>query len=849
MCQGSSTTSKDHNVSTAPSPDRPARRYQPLLVVLGAVCLGIFVDRHGGVGLGTWWAVTLAGSLAWFVLRRLGRDRAACVLLLLAAGATAGAWHHLRWSRFAVDDLGTFASARGQPACLEAVVAKGSQVLPAPPYDPMRVIPRDECTQLELCVERIRDGLDWRSASGRTTLMVSGRRPGIRAGDRVRVFGRLAATRHARNPGQSNQAEHLRGDRVRARLWAGYPACVTVIERAGGWQPARWLEAIQNRAGDELARRLDPRHAGLASALVLGNREDLGPSRSTAFRESGMAHLLAVSGLHVGIIVLGLAWALRLLRVPRVPAVVLVMLAAVAYTILTGARPPAVRASILVVVLSIGILSGRHPARFNALAAAALVVLALNPADLFRTGPQLSFLAVAAIMWVAPNWVGSWKWKPDAPLERLVDAARPWWSRWFRGGLRSTGKLLGVSAVLWLALLPLVTARFHLVAPAAIFLNVLLWIPMTMALCSGFLVLTLGWLVPPLGAAAGWVCNESLALIDWTVHGVQRVPWGHCWVPGPAPWWLWGFYGGALVVALAGRWRPPRRWLVALAAGWVGIGLLSASWPARSERLGCTFLAVGHGLAVVLELPDGRAVLYDAGSMTSPYGAARSITGCLWDQGITRLDAVVLSHADADHYNALPGVLQRMPVGVVYVPPTMFSDESRPLRALREAIAAAGVPIRELVANDRLDGGQSCRIEVLHPLRHGPAASDNAGSMVLLIEYAGRRILLPGDLEPPGLDDVLAEEPIDCDVILVPHHGSRRSSPPGLMAWCRPEWAVISGSLAREPKATEDVYRAASVRVLHTGRAGAVRVEIDASGRLCVTSAMPHSGLSSVPAN
>jgi competence protein ComEC len=162
----------------------------------------------------------------------------------------------------------------------------------------------------------------------------------------------------------------------------------------------------------------------------------------------------------------------------------------------------------------------------------------------------------------------------------------------------------------------------------------------------------------------------------------------------------------------------------------------------------------------------------------------------------------------------------------------MFSRENRPLAALREAIGRAGVPIRELAAGDRLAGRGPWRIEVLHPVRRGGRATDNADSLVLLVEHAGRRILLTGDLEPPGLGDVLAEEPIDCDVLLVPHHGSHSSSPPGLVAWSRPEWAVISGSLSRDPAGTEAAYREAGVRVLNTGRVGAVGVAWEGFGDL-----------------
>jgi competence protein ComEC len=160
----------------------------------------------------------------------------------------------------------------------------------------------------------------------------------------------------------------------------------------------------------------------------------------------------------------------------------------------------------------------------------------------------------------------------------------------------------------------------------------------------------------------------------------------------------------------------------------------------------------------------------------------------------------------------------------------MFEEENRSLAALREAIGEWGVPVREIFANDRLRGGQRCLIEVLHPPRRGVLGNDNANSLVLAIEYGGRRILLPGDLEPPGLDAVLAEEPWDCDVLLAPHHGSGRSNPPGLARWSAPEWVVVSGSLNDYEPDTEATYRAAGGEVLHTGRVGAVRVVIEKGG-------------------
>jgi competence protein ComEC len=412
----------------------------------------------------------------------------------------------------------------------------------------------------------------------------------------------------------------------------------------------------------------------------------------------------------------------------------------------------------------------------------------------------------------------------------LIDENRPWWERVGFKAIRYVRGLFLASLIVWAVTMPLIMARFHVVSWLAALLAVVLLPFMTVALVSGFVLLTLGWLIPPLGALAGWICNGSLAVINIVIDGAQKAPRGHFWVAGPEDWWLWVFYTGLAAVVAGRLWKPHWRWCTGLLVGWIAVGLAVWGFSGRSDRLECTFLSVGHGLATVLELPDGHVVLYDAGSFASPDGAALSVASCLWEHGHHHLDAVVISHADADHYNAFPSLIRRVSVGVVYAPPSMLMARSRALVALRDAIEEEGVPLRPLTIGERLvagDGQELHSIRVLHPPPQGAPASDNAGSVVLLVEALGRRVLLPGDLEPPGLDMLLASPPVDSDVLLVPHHGSKRSSPPGLISWCRPEFAVISGSLRRDPTEIETVYLRAGSRVFHTGRSGAVRVVIE----------------------
>jgi len=818
------------------------------VIVLVAVCVGIVADRLCGLPVAVWSTTAGAAWIGWIVLWRRRWDRTAGVVVLVSVAACAGLWHHMRWNLFADDDLGCYARPAAGPVCVEAVAISGPRLRPAPEPDPMHILPPVDRTRVEVELVGIRDRARWLPASGRTRLTVDGHLLGVHAGDRLRIFGELSAPRAPANPGGFDYAAYHRTDRRLSRLRSAYPDCVAVVRRGHALGPMRWIEHIRTAGQQLLWRYLDERRAGLAATVLLGAREEIGTERLEAFMETGTVHLLAISGLHVGIVAGALFLGLRLALVRRTQAALVVAAVAVLYTMLTDARPPAIRATILVLVLCASTCLGRRALSFNSLAAAALVVLVLNPADVASTGVHLSFLAVAGLMWFAPGWLGTTSAR--ARFDRMLLASRPWpwrmlWMFW-----RSVRHLTLVSALIWLLTLPLTMARFHLLAPAAVVLNTILWLPMAFALVSGFGVLVFGWLVPPLASVFGWCCNGSLGLLESCVRTARDLPFSHFWVPGPANWWLLGFYGGLGVLAAFPSIRPPRRWCLGLLAGWIAIGFAPSAFRSHAGRLDCTFFSVGHGCAVLLELPSGQAMLYDAGQFSSPEYGARSIAAAFWSRGITHLDAVVLSHADADHYNMLPDLLERFSVGVVYVSPMMFDAlkgrgsvggvsvgvvyvspmmfdyENTAMIALEDAIRRAKVPIREISAGDRLEAGEGCAIEVLHPTRRRVFVSDNANSIVLAIEYGNRRILIPGDLESPGLEDVLAEEPWDCDVLLAPHHGSRRSDPPGLASWCKPEWVVISGSLSSNQPETTATYRAAGAQVLHTGIVGAVRVGV-----------------------
>ena len=813
---------------------------RPVLPVTLAVAVGIVLDRAGwfpgqSPDVVTWWLAAAAATGAGWTFLKFGRTRWSFLALLVAAVCVGGTWHRYSWNSIATAEVARFASEGAQPVCLEAVALNSSTWYPAAKSNPLRAIPAESRSDVLVEVTRLRNGTHWQPSEGRTRLRIRGTSPPFAAGDHLRVYARLGKSRPQLNPGQYDYAAVERSAGRHCELYARYPECVTKLPPTFGHRFARWLAEVREYCQQQIATYVDSRQSPMVEAILLGSRNELSEETLQAFMKTGTIHLLVVSGLNVGLLAVGL-WNLfgMLPFTPRWRLACIVLLV-IGYAGVVGGQPPVVRASVLVVATLFSTSLIRHASSVNLLAVSAMVVMALNPGELFRPGTQLSFLGVAAV--VGGAQVLAWGKRVD-PLERMLAQYRSIGNTLWRHLASRFRDILLASTIVWVIVAPLVLYHFHIVSPAGLLITPIVWPLIAVALLASLGICIFGFLFPPLAWLLGQCCEICMSLLENLVGWASNIPASHIFSAGPARWWLIGFYGALGLIALVPRWQRDWKWPTAVAALWVALGfVVGYLHQTPRDLLRCAVLSVGHGTCVVLQLPSGQTVLYDAGSLGTPEQAANIVSGYLWSEGISQIDAIVISHSDVDHYNGLPGLFERFSVGGIFVSPLMFDPWENRGRLtapnfLRESILAAGIPLREVWMNDRLHlADEQVNLEVLHPPRDGVLGRDNANSILLLVEYAGHRVLLPGDLESPGIESVIGEPPLDCDILLAPHHGSSHSDPPGFAAWCSPEWVVLSGGqTSADSQITTTSYRTSGAKIFHTAETGAVAFDITPHG-------------------
>jgi competence protein ComEC len=631
-------------------------------------------------------------------------------------------------------------------------------------------------------------------------------------GDRIRMRALLRPPPPRRNPGGRDVAGRLAAEGIVLQAVATGPAI-----RVAPPSPLAPLERARERFAAAASRTLPAREAALVRAIATGDRSALDPATSAAFAQSGLAHVLAVSGLHLVVVALGLERALRalLLRIdavaarvdPRRAAAAVLIPATVAYALATGAGVPILRAAIAVCAGAGGALLRRESSGPNLLALAALLLLAAEPAAALDASLQLTFAAMAGILlWARPL-------RRRLPVARARRGPRAWALEPLLGGACAT---LAAS----MATAPVLAVHFRQVPLLGVAAN-LAGIPVGSALT---LVATAAALVavasPAFAAPLLLLCRPLAAALLALADAAAAPRWGVLALATPGLAGAAGFVAGAL---LATRLRGSAR----LAAAGVAAACLLLPGPLRAAAarhrggLEVWFVSVGQGDASLLRLPDGSAVLVDGGGAADG-GAdpgARDVVPLLRDLGVERLAAVFVSHPHPDHVLGLAAVAEAFPVGL------WFSNGEAGDGEVRELLARVR-PVPLLPG----DGWQRAgvRFDALGGDR--AALGPNDASLVLRVSHGGTTFLFPGDVEEAGEAAAIARDGLRADVVKVPHHGSRRSSGARFVAAVHPRLAVVSVGLGNRYRFPHDEavarWRAGGAHVLRTD-GGAVRLLAD----------------------
>lgn len=807
-----------------------------LTVPLLGFMSGILLQKILNAPLLLWLcALVLQLPVAFLLWRQ--RHRPVTILIIAGMGfCVLGGLRMLQYGSPAWNDIGHVIDTDFQVASVRGTVSTQPQIY-INAGSPSRPNPLTPTTLFNLQVDEILGLTQWQPACGTLSIRIGEPTPDLAWGDVVELYGQLTPVRPASNPGQ--------WDRARSLAYRNITGTLTVkntggmVRQAQGTRGVRcWLQRVPvryARAALLYGFQEDSPHTGLLRALVLGDRTGITSKTYDAFARTGLLHLISLSGLHVGLL-LALVWRLgRTFGLLKPGRALLSLMTLLAFMLVVPARPPTIRAVVIGSVFCVGILIHRHARPWHSLACAAMLLLLVRPTQMFEVGWQLSFACVVGILlWAEPIhrfFAGLDRGKEELPIQPRDPRS------WARGLMRNALALLSVGASAYLGGAGVLVAHFHTVTPLACVWTVLVMPLIALLLNLGFLKLIFG-ILPGVHTLGAIIITAILRLTTVFVYALADLTPGPLVVGATPIAAILMYYLLLLGLTLWYRLRTRTgHWLWGCAAVLIiACTALGASRHRKTEGLILTCLDVGHGQALVLQAQE-QVIMLDAGSLYHPQVGRSIILPFLNSRGLPTVHTLVLSHHDSDHINAVPQITRYGRIQRVLAPAVLLAR----IQELGEASVLYGeqgkhTPIGILPKT--LPLGPSAHLEVLWPpaATEGHSRSDNNSSAVLLLRYAGRRILFCSDIEAEVQGQLLERHPhLTVDVLVAPHHASLKTLHPDFIPRLNP--GVILGSCTRSQLQQGRVLSACPEReVWLTARDGAIEITIDPQGHLHTTS-------------
>ncbi|MGC9453733.1 MAG: ComEC/Rec2 family competence protein [Phycisphaerae bacterium] len=816
----------------------------PLIPAALTVAAGVAAGRYLPFATGFWSVLggaSTAAALVTFLRRRL---HAATVAATAVAVFAVSAVHvRLLYHHLPDNHVVTYTSQSSSLATLRGRIATVPQTYSD--ADDVRFgYRRPPRTSFLLSAEGIRTHDGYRPVTGLVRVTVDRADDRLRTGQQVELIGRIGRAGPPDNPGQFDWSEFARHNRTLVWMRVPAPGGVSILspEPAGVLRlPARMRAA----ATEHLTACGDARSGRLLNALIIGERHPALRSLNRTMVRAGIAHFLSISGLHLGIF-LGFAYAVcRLMMLTPRRSAMVVLMVLTAYVMLAEPRAPLLRSAVMAGLVCIGVLAQRPNSTLNALALACILLLAMDPLQLFAPGFQLSFAIVGGLIVLHRPMkyflFGRWIRRRGLTVFRREERLKRWlYYRAADWGMDA----VSASLVAYLMAAPLVAYHFDLFSPYAPLLSLLVFPLVLAVLIPGYLSIATAIPLPNLSYTISRIAHRSADALAWACRQCERLP-GLSFEARPvnAAWVLLCYVALGLVL-LGGRLRHGRPAAGVAVAALVLLTLhtqRTAEPPAVAEL---HVLAVGAGQCAVLRTPSGETFLLDAGTRSGFDASGEVLLPFLREMRLPAPRVAFISHANTDHYNALPGLMDRHGLRRLYLNQYFArEDESASAQGLMRLLAEREVEVVRLQAGQRVRLGPRTVVQVLWPPGGADNLSINDRSLVLRVTCDESSVLVTGDLAETG-QETLSRWPgsIRADALVLPHHGGWKPTLADFLKAVDPDVVIASNSRTPRPpvSADEDVrafYRDLADRSSYhvTARDGWIRVRFGAGGTDVVT--------------
>jgi len=813
----------------------------PLLFVATGLIAGILIQN--ALNLSAWLWLTLLvlcaiGILIFFAIRREISLPYVTAYIALICFVCLGAIRLISYCQPGPNDIRNFIANERKLATIRGLIA-------TEPYRENRqwqfakFMHTDPGSSFYLKVNEVKTVAGRAKVTGTVRVQVAEPVLDLKAGDYIQAYCWLDRFKEATNPGQFNTARYLA--RKNVFIAASIPSrdSIELLESSPAGIFTRIKRKLRETATQALLGELSLEEAsrGLLQALLLGYRGNIDSSTYMAFRKTGLLHFISLSGMHLGILVGIIWWLCKTAGLMKPARAAICIIAIGIFLLIVPPRAPTLRAAIICFVFCISFFFRRHSNPINTLSLAAIILLLTRPTQLFEVGWQLSFASVLGIL-VFTEKIGNFLhertgnrfWNiASGDVKILIRLTR-------RLG-RAVVTLFSVGFAAWLGGAGILLYHFYTITPLTSIWTVIVFPFVALILAIGYLKIILSFLLPTAALGLGVVVTKLadclILIVEFVAHlDISQILIGHISL---AP--IIFYYGFILFAGFVYFRRPLLKKAICTAMVLIIIVFLGALRWQRTYRdnLVVTTLDVGHGQAILAQLPGKANILFDAGSLHKSDIGRRIVSAFLDYSGINKIDVIIVSHNDIDHINGIPEIVGHCRVVVIYANDVFFdkTDTWGTAKFLNDCLLEQGHKIQTLGKNLNLQS--AANIKILWPNKQIPRneeLSDNDKSVVSLIEFADRKILLCSDIERFAQRELLQLfSNLKADVVVVPHHGLAKTLEPNFLKSLDADILICScgrGQYERQ----QTIKRKNRAKSFYTARDGTITLCIDKDGTI-----------------